>query len=411
MTPEEWPKVRLREIADAIVEIAVPTPDDERPYVALEHLAQGTPTLLGWERAGNATSAKATFRATDLLFGKLRPNLRKAVLAPFDGVCSTDILVIRATPATTSSYLKHLAHWPPLQEHAVRTASGTKMPRTSWALLSEFVFPLPPHGEQRKIATILSAVDDAIQATQAVIDQLQVVKRAMMAELLTRGLPGRHTRFRQTEIGEVPEGWRLIPLDDLIADGPTNGLYKPANMIGRGALVAGMTAIEGSTLRWSACRRAELDESEIARFGMRAGDLLITRVYARVDGIGRFIVVPELPEAAGYESNMMRVRIDRERALPEFVAAHMTLPAVRREIEQRATLGAQASINNEGVRRLPLRLPPLDEQREVVAILGAVDERSAAESAGLDALLTMKAAVMSVLLTGEVRVMPDEVSA
>jgi type I restriction enzyme S subunit len=48
-------------------------------------------------------------------------------------------------------------------------------------------------------------MDQAIEATQAVIDQLEVVKKPMMAELLTRGLPGKHTRFKQTEIGEVPE--------------------------------------------------------------------------------------------------------------------------------------------------------------------------------------------------------------
>ena len=62
----------------------------------------------------------------------------------------------------------------------------------------------PSLREQRKIAAILSSVDDAIEKTQAVIDQVQVVKRGLMQELLTRGLPGRHTRFKQTEIGEVP---------------------------------------------------------------------------------------------------------------------------------------------------------------------------------------------------------------
>ena len=70
---------------------------------------------------------------------------------------------------------------------------------------------MPPLPEQRKIAAILSSVDDAIEKTQAVIDQVQVVKRGLMQELLTRGLPGRHTRFKQTEIGEVPEEWDLRP--------------------------------------------------------------------------------------------------------------------------------------------------------------------------------------------------------
>ena len=67
--------------------------------------------------------------------------------------------------------------------------------------------PIPPLPEQRKIAAILSSVDDAIEKTQAVIDQVQVVKRGLMQELLTRGLPGRHARFKQTEIRGVPETW------------------------------------------------------------------------------------------------------------------------------------------------------------------------------------------------------------
>ena len=55
-------------------------------------------------------------------------------------------------------------------------------------------------------------MDDAIEKTQAVIDQVQVVKRGLMQELLTRDLPGRHTRFRQTEIGEIPVDWEYLPL-------------------------------------------------------------------------------------------------------------------------------------------------------------------------------------------------------
>ena len=78
---------------------------------------------------------------------------------------------------------------------------------------------MPPLPEQRKIAAILSSVDDAIEKTQAVIDQVQVVKRGLMQELLTRGLPGRHTRFKQTEIGEIPEDWDFLSLVDLAEPG------------------------------------------------------------------------------------------------------------------------------------------------------------------------------------------------
>ena len=92
MTPEGWRRVHLSEVADRRTEKAVPAETDTRPYVALEHLAQGNPALLGWSEASAAGSAKTVFRKGDVLFGKLRPYLRKAAPAPFDGLCSTDIL-------------------------------------------------------------------------------------------------------------------------------------------------------------------------------------------------------------------------------------------------------------------------------------------------------------------------------
>ena len=135
--------------------------------------------------------------------------------APFDGLCSTDILPLFGRDTLDTCYLAQLAQWDPLTRHAVATSSGTKMPRTSWAQLGEFQFSLPPLSEQRKIAAILSSVDDAIEKTQAVIDQVQVVKRGLMQELLTRGLPGRHTRFKQTEIGTIPQEWELKRLSEV----------------------------------------------------------------------------------------------------------------------------------------------------------------------------------------------------
>ena len=91
-----------------------------------------------------------------------------------------------------------------------RGTSGRQRVPPSTACPDDFEFGVPRLPEQRKIAAILSSVDDAIEKTQAVIDQVQVVKRGLMQELLTRGLPGRHTRFKQTEIGEIPEDWRVV---------------------------------------------------------------------------------------------------------------------------------------------------------------------------------------------------------
>lgn len=67
--------------------------------------------------------------------------------------------------------------------------------------------PLPPLPEQKKIAAILSSVDEAIQAKRAVIEQTRRVKEGLLQDLLTRGIG--HTRFKQTEIGEIPDAWKV----------------------------------------------------------------------------------------------------------------------------------------------------------------------------------------------------------
>ena len=92
----------------------------------------------------------------------------------------------------------------------------------SFRTLSGLLLHHPPLPEQRKIAAILSSVYDAIEKTRTVIDQVQVVKRGLMQELLTRGLPGRHTRFKRlpnwrlgratSSLEQIPEIWDLVPI-------------------------------------------------------------------------------------------------------------------------------------------------------------------------------------------------------
>ena len=185
LTPQKgWRSVRLGEVADQRTTKHLPTLNNTLPYVALEHLAQGTPTVLGMAQANVASSAKTVFEQGDILFGKLRPNLRKAALAPFDGVCSTDIIPIYSGNDLDERFLVQLVHWQPFRHHATATSSGTKMPRTSWKQLKRFAFRLPPLHEQGKIGAVLSSVDAVVKGCAAYIDRLMVAKRSLMAVLL-----------------------------------------------------------------------------------------------------------------------------------------------------------------------------------------------------------------------------------
>ena len=405
MTPEGWLDGTLSSLVDIVNEHCDPTTTDERPYIALEHLAQGEPRLLGWDRAGNATSTKAVFRVGDLLFGKLRPNLKKAVTAPFAGVCSTDILVLRPKAAGARDFVRHIAHWGPLREHAISTASGTKMPRTSWYLIAPFEFAIPPLPEQRKIAAILSSVDDAIESTQAVIDQLGVVKKAMMAELLTRGLPGRHTKFKQTEIGEVPETWDVRPLASLVAEDSTvtYGVVQPGIEEPGGVLLVRSGDVAARHLTPSSLRTISLEVSaQFARTVLRGGELLV----ALVGQPGAVVVAPESLAGANIARQVGLVRLSN-RVGVEFVRLYLESESGRRGLLKETLGSVQQVINLRDLEKVLIAVPSVEEQAKIVANLCGIEGRVKAEIELLAELRTVKSALMSVLLTGELRVTPE----
>ena len=141
--------------------------------------------------------------------------------------------------------------------------------------------PLPPLPEQRKIAAILSSVDDAIEKTRAVIDQVQVVKRGLMQELLTRGLPGRHTRFKQTEIGEIPEEWDFLPLRAMAASdrglqtGPFGSQLHASDYVINGVPVLMPQDMMNGYVSDAFCARiADERAAELSRHRVQAGDIL-----------------------------------------------------------------------------------------------------------------------------------------
>jgi len=107
------------------------------------------------------------------------------VLAEWDGICSTDILVIKVQDGFLSEFLAYLLHTSKFIEYAVSTTTGVNHPRTSWKALQKFPIPLPPLAEQREIARILQAVDTKIAAEQARRAALEELFKTLLHQLMT----------------------------------------------------------------------------------------------------------------------------------------------------------------------------------------------------------------------------------
>lgn len=125
-------------------------------YVGLEHLPRQSLGLGSWGNAERLESAKSCFEKGDILFGKLRPYFHKVVIAPFAGVCSTDILVCKSKLTSYYGFVAMHLFSTELVAYADRLSNGAKMPRVNWKDLSDYALTIPP-------VELAAAFSDAVQ--------------------------------------------------------------------------------------------------------------------------------------------------------------------------------------------------------------------------------------------------------
>ena len=282
----------------------------------------------------------------------------------------------------------------------LRKIQGSGQPNLSGQIIKSTEILVPPLPEQKKIAAILSSVDDTIQATQAVIDQTHRVKQGLLQQLLTRGIG--HTRFKQTEIGEIPEEWLEGTLGDYLKE-----------IKGGGTPSRKKTTYWEGAIPWGSVKDltgAYLDNTEeyITEEGLKnsASNLIPagTVIIATRMALGKVIRF----------SCDVAINQDLKALYPikelssDFLFYWLLLQASLIE-----TLGAGSTVKGirlESLRALKLMLPPIDEQKKIVAILTGVDEVLNTEQDKMLQLNKIKKGLMQDLLTGRVRVKLDEVN-
>ena len=142
--PEGWRTGKLGDVAKQVGQTVSPeTLDPDTPYIGLEHMPRRSIALSEWEGAGKVTSGKLAFQKGDFLFGKLRPYFHKVGIAPLDGICSTDIVVLNARERSVAAFVLACISQAEFVAFTDRTSDGTKMPRTSWSRMERYGVCLP----------------------------------------------------------------------------------------------------------------------------------------------------------------------------------------------------------------------------------------------------------------------------
>jgi type I restriction enzyme S subunit len=334
-------------------------------------------------------------------------------------VVSNEYSTLRTRPGLLMDYLQHYCHTPYFQRTCFHSSHGVDVEKMIFKI-DEWLardLHLPPVEEQRKIANILSSVDRVTDSCQSVIDQTRVVKKAMMAELLTKGLPGRHKRFKPIDMAE----WRLGRVNQDIAQIPES--WTRVRLVDVARLESGHTPSrrhpeywEG-TVPWVSLHDTEgLDVPEIQSTAECIGELGLanssarllpagTVVFSRTATIGKSTVLGrEMATSQDFANYVCGPRIHNRYLMHLF-------RAMGAEWDRLKAGSTHKTIYMPIFEQLEVLLPSVDEQREVARIADWVDERLSTDVAHFQTLRPLKSAIMSVLLTGDLRVGAGEEAA
>jgi type I restriction enzyme S subunit len=273
---------------------------------------------------------------------------------------------------------------------------------------------LPSISEQRRIADILDAADDAIRHTEALIAKLRHAKVGLLRDLLTRGLDeqGRlrdsvahPEQFRDSPLGRIPREWEVKFLAEVaeVGSGVTLGrdLQGPSTIELPYLRVAN---VQDGYLDMREVKLVRVLRSDVPKYLLAAGDVLMTE-GGDFDKLGRGTVWRGQIAPCLHQNHIFRVHANTDRLLPDFLAAvtasHLGRAYFLRSSKQTTNL---ASINSTQLKAFPVPCPRLDEQEEIVMASQSLDRRLEAEEACCDKLKLQKQGLMHDLLTGRVRV-------
>ncbi|ENU82940.1 hypothetical protein F974_01965 [Acinetobacter sp. CIP 102159] len=158
-----------------------PQNEGNLPCIELEHLSQNIGKILGTIESCEQQSTKNLFEKNSVLFGKLRPYLRKFAKPKFKGVCSSEIWVLTGLKIS-NDYLFQFVQSEQFTE-LTNIQSGSKMPRADWNVIADSEIEFPCLEEQTKIANFLSAIDQKIEVVAEQIEQAKTWKKGLLQQM------------------------------------------------------------------------------------------------------------------------------------------------------------------------------------------------------------------------------------
>ena len=271
--------------------------------------------------------------------------------------------------------------------------------------LSNTYILLPPIGEQRRIAEVLSTVDEAIRLVDESIAKTERLKKGLMQELLTKGIG--HKEFKQTEIGKIPKEWKIVRLENItrkIIDSP----HKMPKRISKGYPFVSVNYvlqfadynfyIDPNMDGLEYIPRDQYEEFR-KRFDVDKGDIIYTKWGT--PGVAKLVNTSE--KFIG-SCSIALIKVKKEVIYPLFLVYMLNSSIVKCQIIPYSHTTTRTEIHIGHIKKIKVPLPLIQEQKKIAEILSTIDKRLEFERKKKAKLQKIKQGLMDLLLTGKIRV-------
>ncbi|HKW35272.1 MAG TPA: restriction endonuclease subunit S [Candidatus Acidoferrum sp.] len=265
--------------------------------------------------------------------------------------------------------------------------------------------PTPKSEEQRSVARILRAASDLQIAAEAKLTASYRLKTALIQQLFTRGIPGRHTRFKMTKIGEIPEQWEVTRISSIIASDIYNGVSPQSRPEPPGTPILNVGCVSDGVCDPNKVTYVDLDESPSEDLLAGRGDFYILRGNGNREFIATGgLLVDNPPENCVFSDLLIKISFDHTKTIEGFMPMLWQSRSFLRSVQSKAVSGSGLwKIGLREIRRHEFAQPPKSEQSEIVEILRACDESVQACQSEVSEIERLKQSLLQNLLTGRVK--------
>ena len=347
------PRYKITDLAYNITDKKMPEPGDEKTYIGLEHLDSGNLAVTRWGSEVELKGVKLVMKKGDILFGRRNTYLRRAAIAPHDGIFSAHGMIFRPrTEVIDADYFPFFISSDYFIDAAIRISVGSLSPTVNWKTLKELEFDIPDLETQRKSAVVLKAANQTKERYQQLLQQTDDMVKAQFI-----------LKFGDPE--ENQKEWPIKKLTE-IAESFIGLTYKPSDISEEGTLVLRSGNIQNSALAFEDNVRVNIPIRD--KLLVKENDILMCSRNGSAALVGKVARIPALEEEMSFGAFMTIIRSEYH----DYLFTYFQLPAFRHQIQT----GKTATINQitqKMLEKVTLPVPPMDIVEEYSVLLNQSD--------------------------------------